>query len=147
MHVARSGNSSGDERPAPGDYRTRCPEGGKIMPEVSWTPDKYKGGVSGLVELFRTTFVFGINSSGRFLPAPGIIDRQPGGGMLMLGKLEGVVGIRIVYSYSLYFSDEFSCINFFDPSYGLKDIDFQIFKTFKRFSGIILLIKYKHYQK
>ena len=51
-----------------------------FMPEVSWTSDKRNGGVSVLFELFRTTFVFGIDSSGRFLPAPGIIDRQPGGG-------------------------------------------------------------------
>ena len=50
-----------------------------FMPKVSWVPDKHKGGVSVLVEPFRTTFVFGINSSGRFLPAPGIIDRQPRG--------------------------------------------------------------------
>ena len=28
MHVARSGNSFADELPAPGDYRTGCPEGG-----------------------------------------------------------------------------------------------------------------------
>ena len=34
------------------------------MPEVSWTSDTRVGGVSGLVDLFRTTFVFGINSSG-----------------------------------------------------------------------------------
>ena len=27
MHVARSGKSSGDELPAPGDYRTGIPEG------------------------------------------------------------------------------------------------------------------------
>ena len=27
MHVARSGNSSGDELPAPGDYRIGVPEG------------------------------------------------------------------------------------------------------------------------
>src|ERR1041385_3188571 len=80
MHVARSGNSSGDDTPAPGDYRTRRPEGEGIMPEVSWTSNKDKGGVSVLVEPFQTTFVFGINSSDRFLPAPGIIDRQPGGG-------------------------------------------------------------------
>src|ERR1041385_8054051 len=80
MHVARSGNSSGDELPAPGDYRTGCSEGEGFMPEVSWTSDKHKGGVAVLVEPFRTTFVIGINSSDRFLPAPGIIDRQPGGG-------------------------------------------------------------------
>ena len=28
VHVARNRNSSGDESPVPGDYRTRCPEGG-----------------------------------------------------------------------------------------------------------------------
>src|ERR1041385_6275545 len=89
MYQARSGNSSGDELPAPGDYRTARPEGEGIMPEVSCTPDKDKGGVSGLVELFRTTFVFGINSSGRFLPAPGIIDRQPGRGVSMFDALGG----------------------------------------------------------
>ena len=27
MHVARSGNSSGEELPAPGNYRTGLPEG------------------------------------------------------------------------------------------------------------------------
>src|SRR4051812_26074047 len=99
MHVARRGNSSGDDIPAPGDYRTGCPEGGKMKPGVSWTSDKDKGGVSVLVEPFRTTFVFEINSSGRFLPAPGIIGRQPGGGMSMIGVLGGGVDIRIVYSY------------------------------------------------
>src|SRR3954464_6112359 len=40
--------------------------GGGIMSEVSWTPDTRVGGVSGLFDLFRTTFVFGINSSGYF---------------------------------------------------------------------------------
>src|ERR1043165_5156702 len=64
MHVARSGNSSGDELPVPGDYRIGCPEGGGTVPEVSWTPDTRVGCVSGLVDLFRTTFSFGINSSG-----------------------------------------------------------------------------------
>ena len=54
-----------DEIPAPGDYRTGCPEGG-IMPEVSWTSDTRVGGLSGLVDLFRTTFVFEINSFGYF---------------------------------------------------------------------------------
>src|SRR3954462_9730875 len=71
MHVARSGNSSGDELPAPGDYRTGCPEGGDIMPEVSWTSETCVGGVSGLVDLFRRTFVFEINSSGRFFIGTG----------------------------------------------------------------------------
>ena len=52
MHVARSGNSSADELPAPGDYRTGCPEGEGIMPEVSCTSKKRMGGVSRLVELF-----------------------------------------------------------------------------------------------
>ena len=63
MHIAQSRNSSGNELPAPGDYRTGCPEG-EIMPEVSWTSDTRVVGASGLVDLFRTMFVFGINSSG-----------------------------------------------------------------------------------
>ena len=33
---------------------------GGIMPEVSWTSDQREGGVSGLVELFWKSFVFGI---------------------------------------------------------------------------------------
>ena len=54
--------------------------------------------------------------------------------------------IRVAYSYSLYFSDQFSCIKFFDLSYGLKDIDFQSFNQFNSFSGFILLLK-QHYPK
>ena len=84
MHVARSGKSSGDELPAPGDYRTGIPEG--------------------------ECHVFGM--------------------------LEGVMDIRVAYLYSLYFSDQLSCIKFFHQSYGLKDIDFQSFIQFKRISGI-----------
>ena len=60
MQYARSGNSSGDGIPAPVDYRTGCPEGG-MMPEVSWTSYTRVVGVFGLVEVFRTTFVFEIN--------------------------------------------------------------------------------------
>ena len=60
MYQAQSGNSSEDDLPAPGDYRTGCPEGG-MMPEVSWTSNIRVVGVSGLVELFRITFVFEIN--------------------------------------------------------------------------------------
>ena len=55
--------------------------------------------------------------------------------------------IRVVYSYSLDFSDQLSCIKFFHPSYGLKDIDFQSFKSFKRFSGFSFNIKLHHYPK
>src|ERR1041384_4855520 len=117
MGVARSGNSSGDELPAPGDYRTGCPEGEGNMPEVSWTSGKDKGRVSVLAEPFRTTFVFGINSSARFLPAPGIIDRQPRGGNVDDRCVRGGVDIRIAYPYSLYFSDQFSCINLFNLTY------------------------------
>src|SRR3954467_2559897 len=50
-------------------YRLRVITGqgvrrGGIMLEVSWTSDTRVGWVSGVVDLFRTTFVFGINSSG-----------------------------------------------------------------------------------
>src|SRR4051812_46513861 len=92
MHIARSGNPSGDGIPAPGDYRTGCPEGG-IMPEVSWTSDTRVSGVSGLVDLFRTTIVFGINSSGYFNSTGQIITQtvRRGGGS-MFGMLEGCGG-------------------------------------------------------
>src|SRR3954468_19496419 len=100
MHVARSGNSPGDELPAPGDYRTGCPEGGNVMSEVSWTSDTCVGGVSGLVDLFRTTFVLEINSSGKFYRLRVIIgqtDRR-GGGKLVCGMLEGCgEGMVIVF--------------------------------------------------
>ena len=63
------------------------------MPEVSWTTNKCRGGVTGLVELFRTTFVFEINSSGYFISTGQIIGQtvRRGGG-LMLGMLEGCGG-------------------------------------------------------
>ena len=35
-----------------GDYRSGCPEGERIKPEVSWATDKHKRGVSVLVDLF-----------------------------------------------------------------------------------------------
>ena len=37
----------------------------------------------------------------------------------------GVVDIQIAYSYSWHFSDQISCINYFNLTYGLKDIEFQ----------------------
>ena len=45
------------------------------MPKVSWTSDTRVGGVSGLAELFRTTFVFKINSSGYFSSTGQIIGQ------------------------------------------------------------------------
>ena len=92
MHVSRSGNLSGDELPAPGDYRTGCPKGGEVMPDVSWTSDTRVGGVSGLVDLFRTTFVFRINSSGYFNSTGQIIGLTVRMGGSMFGKLEGCGG-------------------------------------------------------
>src|SRR3954471_613151 len=93
IHVARSGNSSGDELPDPGDYRTGCPEGVKIKSRVSWTSDTRVGCVFGLGDLFRTTFVFGINSSGYYSSTGQIIGlmlRRGGGSMF--GTLEGCGG-------------------------------------------------------
>ena len=46
------------------------------------------------------------------------------------------MGIRIAYSYLLYFSEQLSCIKFFHPTYGLKDIYFLEFKSFSGFSVI-----------
>ena len=50
----------------------------------------------------------------------------------------------MAYSYSLYFSDQFSCIKFFDLSYGLKDIDFQSLNQLKAFLELINSFN-KHY--
>ena len=58
----------------------------------------------------------------------------------MFVMLEGVVGIRLAYSYSLYFSDQLSCINYFDITYGLKDIQFQSLNHFIYFLEFLLLI-------
>ena len=60
------------------------------MPEVSWKSDTRVDGVSGLVDLYRTTFVFGINSSGYFYSTEQIIGQavRRGGGS-MFGMLEG----------------------------------------------------------
>src|SRR4051812_43498418 len=130
------------------------------MPEVSWTSDTRVVGVTGLVELFRTTFVFEIHSSGYFNSTGQIIGQtvRRGGGFdvryargvwrgygyricnrcsvlsnfgiqsfsiraTVIGtgiyrqsyrrgtvqcsvRYGGVVGIRIAYSYPLYFSDQ-----------------------------------------
>lgn len=63
------------------------------MPEVSWTSDTCVGGVSGLVDLFRTTFVFEINSSGYFNSTGQIIGQtvRRGNGSTF-GMLEGCGG-------------------------------------------------------
>ena len=60
----------------------------------------------------------------------------PEGDGSMLCMLDWVVDIQIAYSYSLYFSDQFSCIKFFDLSYGLKDINYQSLNLLKAFSGV-----------
>ena len=49
-------------------------------------------------------------------------------------------GVWIAQLYSLYFSDQLSCIKFFHLIYGLKDIEFQSFNQFKSFSGFTLFI-------
>ena len=60
------------------------------MTEVSWTSDTRVGGVSGLVDLFRTTFVFEINSSGYFNSTGQIIGQKvPEGDGSMFDMLEG----------------------------------------------------------
>src|ERR1044072_4682265 len=76
-------------------YRLRVITGqgvrrGGIMLEVSWTSDTRVGCVSGVVDLFRTTFVFGINSSGHCSSTGqfiGLAVRRGNGSMF--GMLEG----------------------------------------------------------
>src|SRR3954462_13199839 len=55
---------------------------GGTMPEVSWTSDTRVGGVSELVDLFRTTFVFEINSAGYFSSTGQIIGQTVRRGMV-----------------------------------------------------------------
>src|SRR3954463_8906645 len=55
----------------------------------------------------------------------------PEGNGSMFGMLEGVVDQRIAYLDSLYFSDQLSYTNYFNPTYGLKDIEFPNFIQFK----------------
>ena len=45
----------------------------------------------------------------------------------MFGMLGGVVEQRIPHLDSLNFSEQLSCINYFNPGYGLKDINFTSF--------------------
>src|ERR1041385_3384648 len=77
------------------NYRLRVITGqgvrrGRVHPEVSWTFDKHKGGVSVLVEPFRTTFVLEINSSGRFFTGTGNYRQTAQRGeMSMIGVLGG----------------------------------------------------------
>ena len=59
------------------------------MPE-SWTSDTRVDGVSGLVDLFRTTFVFEINSSGEFYVMGKLLDKRAGGGNVDVRCVRGV---------------------------------------------------------
>ena len=67
------------------------------------------------------------NLSGNFTGSGYLPDKRTGGGRIRVRCVRGVVDLRIVYSDSLYFSDQFSCTNYFHPSYGLKYINFQSF--------------------
>ena len=57
----------------------------------------------------------------------------PEGECHMFGMLEGVVAIRVAYPGALDFSDQLSCIKFFHPAYGLKDINFYYLIDFWNF--------------
>ena len=94
---------------------------------MSCVPDKRKGGVSVLIDLFRETFVFGINSSGHSnSTGPFIGQTVRRGTVRCSGCQRGAVDIRIAYSYSTYFSGQFSYTKYFNPTYGLRDIKFQV---------------------
>ena len=75
------------------------------MPEVSWTSDRCAGGVSRLVDIFRATFMFGINSSGYFYSTGQFIGQmvRRGDGS-MFGMQEGCgEGICIVFVFNYPF--------------------------------------------
>ena len=79
------------------------------MPEVSWTSDTRVGGVSGLVDLFRTTFAFEINSSGYFYSTGQII-----GLTVRRGRFDArhVRGVWWGYGYHTY--NRWSVLSNFD---------------------------------
>ena len=77
------------------------------MSEVLETSDRQVDSVFVIVDPFWTTFVFGTFSSGKFYRHRKLsTDGPEGWGMSMFVVLEGVVGMRTAYSYSLYFSDQ-----------------------------------------
>ena len=65
----------------------------------------------------------------------------PEGDGSMFCMLEGRGGHTDSIFVFFVFFDQFSCIKFFDLSYGLKDIDFQSLKQFKSFLEFLLLFK------
>ena len=68
------------------------------MPEESWTSDTHVGDVPRLVDLFRTTFVFEIKSSGYYTVPDNSSDRQSEGGRF---DVRYVRGVRWVYGYHI----------------------------------------------
>ena len=50
------------------------------------------------------------------------------------------MGIRVAYSYFLYFSEQVSCTKYFHRSCGLKDIEFIIFKCVWNLLELFLII-------
>ena len=56
----------------------------------------------------------------------------------MFRILQGV-GMWVAYSYSLYFSEQLSCIKYFHWTYGLKDIDFLSLNHFIAISRIYFI--------
>ena len=114
-----------------------------IMPEVSWTSDTRAGGVTGLVDLFRTTFEFGINSSRYFYSTRQVIGLTVRRGRFDVQYVRGGGRPTNIVLVSTHFSDKFWYINYFNPSYGLKDIKFTSlinFKSIKSISYLLILL-------
>ena len=124
-----------------GDYWTGCPEGGKdqaggfvdirhicgLCIRGSWSiPNNFRV----RNEFIRVLLQYQTNHQTNGLE----------GGGSMFDMLGGGVDQRITYSYSLHFSDKFLCINYFNPSYGLKDINFISLIEFKSIKNIFYLL-------
>src|ERR1041385_1115252 len=100
MHVALSGNSSGDVLPAPGDYRTGCPEGKGSCQRCRGYRTNIRGciRVSGTIPdnyRVRNKFIRQV-----FTGIGKLSTDSPEGGMSMIGVLGGGgVDIQIAYPY------------------------------------------------
>src|SRR4051812_16959119 len=98
MYLPWSGNSSYDDSLVSVDYRADDSEGEGSMSAVLETSNRHVDIVSVLVDPFRTTFMFRINSSGKFYRLRMITGKTIWRGeKLVCGMLEGCgVGMGIV---------------------------------------------------
>src|SRR4051812_24583552 len=101
------------------------------MYAVLETSDRHVDSVLVLIDSFWTAFIYRTFSSEMFYRLRSC-DRQMNLRRNVPRSVcwRGMVDTRLAYSYSSYFSDQVSCIKYFNLTYSLKDINFQSFNHF-----------------